>query len=111
MNARGIIFCILFLVGCENKSEVIPPGIISKDSMISIMADIHIAESRLVVAGVIFKQKDIKSAYMRKVLSEASVDTTRFLKSFDFYAARPVVFSEMYEQVIVEISKRQAEEK
>jgi len=112
MSFRTLLVFLLLLAGCSNQSEEIPPGIISKDSMISIMADIHIAEARLINAGgVVVKQKDVKSAYMRKILSEASDDTTRFLKSFDFYATHPEIFSQMYEQIIVEISKRQAEEK
>lgn len=102
------IFLIIFFFGC-NKSSEIPDGIISPDSMVTIMADIHVAESRLVVAGSMGTQRDVKSAYIHQVLKKAEVDTSRFLKSFDYYSLHPEQFAELYEQIVVELSKRQAE--
>ncbi len=79
--------------------------------MVIIMADIHVAESQMVRAGGKGLDKDIRSAYLQKVLSAAGTDTTRFMKSFDFYSTHPEIFAEMYEEVVVEISKRQAEKR
>ncbi len=77
--------------------------------MVLIMANIHVAESRMVVSGSMGTQRDIKSVYVQQVLLQANVDTARFLKSFDFYSLHPELFAEMYEQVVDELSSRQAD--
>jgi len=81
MALRILFFLIILTVGCNVSSTDIPEGIITRDSMITIMANIHIAESRLIKAGSIALQRDVKSAYLQQVLLSAGVDTARFLKS------------------------------
>jgi hypothetical protein len=72
------------------------------------MADVHIAESRLVQYGYKPDNHDFRSEYMFNVMVKAGVDTTRFNESFKFYSSHPAYFHDMYEEVITEISKRQA---
>ncbi len=109
MSIRILFFVLIFLAGCKDTVNEIPAGIIARDSMVTIMADIHVAESQMARAGGKGLDKDVRSVYLHKVLSAAGTDTTRFMKSFDFYSTHPEIFAEMYEQVVVEISKRQAE--
>lgn len=109
MTLRILFFYIIFVAGCRISDTALPKGIIPRDSMVTIMADIHIAESRLIKAGSSALQRDVKSAYLQQVLLSAGVDTSRFLKSFDYYSIHPGVFAEMYEDVVVEISKKQAD--
>ncbi len=94
---------------CRSSTPEIPKDIIQPDSMVIIMADIHVAESRMVVSGSMGTQRVVKSVYLQQVLLKANVDTARFLKSFDFYSLQPELFAEMYEQIVVELSSRQAE--
>jgi len=77
--------------------------------MVHIMAMFHIAEARIMFAGSRATLPDVRMTYLREVLAHANVDTTRFLRSFDFYANKPALFASMYEDVIVDISKQQAE--
>jgi len=111
MGLRIFIFALIFLTGCRKSTEEIPRGIISRDSMIFIMADIHIAEARIMKSGSKSSNRDLRSAYMQKVLTKSGVDTARFRKSFDYYSLHPEIFAEMYEDVVVVISKKQAESK
>jgi hypothetical protein len=110
MKLNRLIFFLLLFSACNDQDpEKIPAEIISRDTMISILADLHIAEARIINAGPVFRDKTLKSAYLQQVLTRAAIDSSRFLKSFEFYSDHPEIFSGMYEQVIVEISKRQAE--
>lgn len=99
---------IIFFAGCAGVEPEIPEGIVARDSMVTLLAEVHIAEATLIRSGSKGLDINIKSAYLQEVLTNAGVDTTRFLQSFDFYSTQPEMFAEMYEEVVVEISKRQS---
>ena len=79
--------------------------------MVMIMAKIHIAESLLNQYGSQTSQIDFKAAYLQKLIHVNSIDTARFNRSFNFYASQPDIFTGVYEDVINEISRQQAEGK
>ncbi len=106
-----LIMIIIFFPGCSGEEQEIPAGIVSRDSMVTLLTEVHIAEATLIKSGSKGLDINIKSAYLQQVLNNAGVDTTRFLRSFDFYSTQPEMFAEMYEQVVVEISKRQSKAK
>ncbi len=99
---------IIFFAGCSADEPEIPDGIVARDSMVTLLAEVHIAEATLIKSGSKGLDITIKSAYLQDVLNNAGVDTARFLQSFDFYSTQPEMFAEMYEEVVVEISKRQS---
>lgn len=110
-----ILMCCLFslslmvIVSCGGEKEVAIPGhVYSRDTMINILAGIHIAESQIGQTGYRPDAMTFKTAYMQDVLSQNSVDTSRFNTSFEFYSTHPQLFSQMYEEVIAEISRRHA---
>ena len=108
---RFSFILILFLCGfysCSKNGGTIPEGVIPKDTMISVMADIHLAESRLMMSGKYAQNTNLKSTYMQEVLHRSNIDTSRLQKSFSYYSSQPELFSEMYDKVMEEISKRQA---
>jgi hypothetical protein len=104
------IFVLIFsaLVSCGESELKIPEGIIPRDSMIMLMSDIHLAEARLLIGG---GGVDMKNKYLQNVLYRHGTDTARFNRSFNFYSDHPEYFTKMYDEVIVEISRRQAEKK
>ena len=109
MKSIHIIPIIIILAtSCSEKDLDIPAEMIPRDSMIEILADVHIAESRLIQDGYKPNNQVFKSEYIQHVLNKDGVDSTRFNKSFLFYSAAPGYFQDMYEDVITEISKKQA---
>lgn len=102
----------LVIASCSGKTEKeIPEDVFSRDSMVMVMAKIHIAEALLNQYGSQTSQIDFKAAYFQKLIQENGIDTARFNRSFDFYASNPGIFSSVYEDVINEISRQQAEGK
>jgi Domain of unknown function (DUF4296) len=95
----------------QKTEQVIPEGILPADSMTRLLADLHIAESRLLLTGVTPDAVLPKKAYILLVLATHRTDTAVFSRSFDFYTDHPDLFAGIYAGVITEISKQQAEQK
>jgi Domain of unknown function (DUF4296) len=102
---------IFVLASCQSEStQEIPAGVISRDSMVKIMADVHIAEARMQISDIRNSNPALKNTYLQEVLRRSGTDTARFNFSFKYYSGNPEIFAAMYEDVIVEISKRQAKQ-
>ena len=111
-KSRFLFVSLLALIVSCSPKEVPPPnGTIPPDSMIKVLADVHLAESRLLLNGKYAGVDSLKATYIQHVLIQIGTDTGRFNKSFAYYASKPEQFSEMYDKVMAEISKRQAEKK
>lgn len=103
-----VAISLCFLISCSRKEEEVPEHVFSRDSMVMIMARIHIAEALLNQYGSQTNQIDFKAAYLQKLILDNGIDTARFNTSFDFYATRPELFAGVYDDVINEISRQQA---
>jgi hypothetical protein len=93
----------------ENKIESIPSYVIKKDTMVHILAEIHLLESSMGIR--IFDEKQI--AYSRnkiksKIYKKHGVSKERFFKSYDYYSQNSASLDTIYTDVISEISKLQA---
>ncbi len=111
ISANKLIWALLFFAinGCSNSEEVIvPPGVIARDTMVELLTSLHLAEARILIGGNELNTSHLKSAYIARELRQANIDSTRFNSSFQFYSHNPALFTEMYEQVITEISKKKA---
>lgn len=115
MQVKKYFFLIsiltLSIVSCthKNKEVIIPEGTLSKDSMIQILADIHLAESEATLhpyndsLGIINLP-----AYYKYIFEHHRIDTAVFSHSMNFYLANPELMNSVYSGVIDELSKRHA---
>lgn len=99
--------CVLF--SCSKKEEKIPAGIISEDLMVQVMVDVHLAESRSQYNSSFDDAKKIKQGYYKFIFNKYKITSEQLFKSWTFYAAHPEIFSAVYDEVITELSKKQAE--
>lgn len=110
---RGIFFLTLSLfLACstEKPTEKIPPEIIPFDSMVTVMADIHIAETRMLMSGLPDSTAKTKqSSHYKFVFEKNKIDSAHFKKSFEYYSLHVSLMNNLYDKVIDELSKRQAE--
>ena len=111
-NIFSVLLCLCGLIffSCSKKQEKIPQGIIPKDKMVHVMADIHIAEAHAQFNGVFDDAKSIRQGYYKFIFAKYKINSGQLMKSWTFYASHPAIFSGIYEEVITELSKRQAEE-
>ncbi len=88
----------------------IPDGIMSPDSMVQLIADLHLVDAKIAEGGLNDSAtKAIAPSYYSFVLKKHKLDTAMFNKNFRFYLGHPAYFNEMYARALDELSKRQAE--
>ena len=109
---KGILIAIFVLLllsgfmGCQNGSRHVE--ILSRDSLIEVLADLHISESafRLNQTGVGNQVVVRRNAYFNWVLEKHHITYQQFDTSFKFYLNDNERFSKMYDQVINKIKLR-----
>ena len=99
----------LILISCSKNEEKIPADIISKDKMVQVMVDIHLAEARSQMGTPFNDVKAQKQSYYKFIFKKHKISYEQLRKSLNYYSAHPEIFSEVYDEVITELSKKQAE--
>jgi hypothetical protein len=115
MNSKLLTFCqsswlmvVAFLIGCTGEPQQLQPpvGVLSRDSMVQVMASVHIAEAQIMQSSKPNFSQSLKSEYLLAALKSANVDTATFTRSFEWYAAHPEIFTVLYDDILSEITKR-----
>jgi len=114
---KGILIAIfsLFLVsgfiGCHNGSRHVE--ILSRDTLIDVLADLHISESayRLNSSGPVLQNTIHRNAYCEWVMQKHHITFQQFDTSFKYYLNDNERFSKMYDQVINKIKQKELENK
>ncbi|MCC6690094.1 MAG: DUF4296 domain-containing protein [Bacteroidia bacterium] len=115
MIHRGFI-CTLVLIAlldlsCKSpKSEIqIPENVLSKDSMASLLTDIHLLEAvvdlNLSPSGVAAIQPD----KYYPVFAKHHTTRTQYDSSLAYYSANIALLNSIYDEVIANLSRKQAE--
>ena len=104
-----ILIYIWFLIssGCNPKSFE-PDKIISKDSIIEIIVDMHMGDAVLQEPVIQSKQFVVnKPEYYKEILLKHSVSKEDFEKSLDYYAQDQEEYEKIYDVVIEKITTLQ----
>jgi hypothetical protein len=118
MKRYIILFSVIvfFISACSHSKDKPvsmdkPEGLIPQEKMIQILTDIHIAEALIVqVQG---RGQDVNSAtghYYTTILKKHQITRTNFSQSIEYYSYNTKQISEIYTEVITNLSKIQAEE-
>jgi hypothetical protein len=105
------IILLIFCLGCSGKkNEGTPPGILSPAELVPVLADIHLAEAAatLKTSGGEATNQYAKS-HDEFIFKLYGISREKFEKSLEHYARDPVRFDALYEEVINELSRKQAE--
>jgi hypothetical protein len=108
---RGILLFLLIAAcaGCRPEKEKTPPGLIGREAMVQLLADLHLAQALAQSQADVNDPAEAKKAYYQAVLKKHGISYSRFKKSMDHYATHPEALTVIYDQVIEELSRRQAE--
>lgn len=108
-----VISLCIFLVACSDKAGItIPDTVLSKEKMAAVMVDIELLEASVNITGVGPGKIDVAGSSISlkiDVLKKHNITKKQFDDSFSFYANNPSVLSEVYELVLNDLSKMQAE--
>jgi hypothetical protein len=106
-----LFFSVVSLISCkEKKLELRPNYVIGKDTMVQMLAEIHLLESSIGIR--IFEEKKIiytRNIVKSKIYKKYGVSKERFFKSYNYYTQNSESIDTIYTDVISEISKRQFE--
>ena len=84
-----MLWFALFLSACEDanqKSLEKPAYLISRDTMIKIMTEIHLAESGISMMGIDYNRATaLYQQYHRDILGKYKLDTAQYRQSYDYY--------------------------
>jgi hypothetical protein len=100
---------MLFFQHCTPVEEAIPKDIISPDSMVAIMVDVHLAEAVANVNRVNDEQRFSAGELYPIIFKTHRIDSATFRKSFDYYLEHPKKFDKIYDEIINELSRRESE--
>ncbi|MCE3279602.1 MAG: hypothetical protein K0S44_1793 [Bacteroidetes bacterium] len=109
---KKIIFSVLisYFFSCSNPQKVsIPSSVLSKEKMAEVMVDVHLLEATLNVQVGSNDKLKTEGASSINVYNKHQVTKAQFDESFEFYTQNPEMLVEIYQLVLNDLSKLQAE--
>lgn len=110
---KNILFFLLVIsasFGCTGDAEiVVPENVLSEEKMAAVLLDVHLAEASMNLN--VNPQSIQKTSTDLKVdiLKKHNIDKKMFDESFQFYTENPALLNEVYQAVLNELSKMQAQ--
>lgn len=105
-----IIACLLFFACSGKKTLNIPENILPKEKMAEVMIDIHLLEATMNLNSTSAdKLNPANPSPNFDVLKKNNISKIQFDESFDFYSQHPELLIEVYQTVLNDLSKMQAE--
>ncbi len=107
-----LIFALIFVIsGCDEPPVERPENLISRDKMIDMLADIHLAEAAFnsLRSRDSLLENSTSGDFYYSILEKYGVADTVFEKSFVFYASQPRDFEKMYRQSMNQLSEMEQE--
>jgi cAMP phosphodiesterase len=105
---KYVFVCLVVAALACVKDPLPPPDALSKDQMIGILIDIHLAEAK--VGRLPFRSLDSSKALFRKmehdIFKKHRTDTATYRKSFNFYLNNTAYLDEIYAAVVDSLSYR-----
>lgn len=103
-----ILFSIALLLGCHKGEGKIPEDILPKNKMVAVLVDVHLARAAFDFS-VIQGDSITRTAYYDYIYKIHNVSKKNFTKSFSYYTEHFELMEKVYQEVIIELSKKQAE--
>lgn len=106
------ILCIVFIAACTSIEDrvAIPDTVLSQEKMADVLVDVHLLEAALNVNALSRDQQIMNSIHPDSdVLKKHNVTKEKYQESFTFYSQNPLLLAEVYQFVLNNLSKMQAE--
>ena len=107
MKTVSTIIWVLFLAllgACRGGGEKMPGGVLPPDRMARVTADMLVAKEAYHQKKKVFDRQGINP--QKSVLQAYGIDSAAYVRSLDYYSARPALFIRVYRQVDSLIKRR-----
>src|SRR5436190_24113954 len=102
-NIIAVVAWMLCFQFCTQREGAVPKELISPDSMVNILVDVHLAEAATNVTRLNDVQKFSASDLYPLIYKSHHIDSSAFRKSFEYYLQHPKKLDKIYEQVLNEL--------
>jgi hypothetical protein len=110
MKKIPLLFLLLIIILSCTKPEVkIPEGVLKKEKMVPVLADIHIAQAVAVMNAASDTTRYSMNDLMNYIFKIHKITKAEYDSSIAFYTLHPEIMSQIYDSVITELSKKQGE--
>lgn len=100
----------LFVLSCS-KVETLPQDILSKEKMVDLMIDIRMAEGQV---GTVTMGADSAEVIFRalenRIFAKHGLDSTSYVKSYNYYLMHPELFLEVSDIVLDSLKARNSQQ-
>lgn len=112
MRTALFLLSTMLLFACSRPEVIVPESVIPRDTMISILSDMHLAEAAIQLRNMGSGDTARAESYARYryVFKKHNISIGQFRQSFAFYRSQPEYFNKMYKEVITRLSEIQAKE-
>ena len=108
MKKLFLAFCSVALLGCGEEKVKLPAGLLPPAKITSILADIHIAESRVELMRVSPDTADVVFRRLQKeIFKKHKVSEAEFNKTYDYYIDNIAALDKVYEGLIDTLTMRE----
>ena len=105
----SIFILCLFCASCGNSNKIkIPKYVLSQDTMIDVLADIHLVKASQQLGMIIDTADTGKFTSFEYVWKKHHITEDQYKKSLDFYTHNPSILDSIYENVLNTLSKQKA---
>lgn len=112
LRINGIFALLIFIAFACNPSKpevTLPANIVSKDTMVGILVDVHILEATIDL-GIMKSEIDLKQTdKYYSIFKKHNITRKEYDKSLLFYTSHPELLNQIYDNVIAGLSRKQAE--
>jgi hypothetical protein len=104
-----IPFVFLLFGACKNEYPSIPNDVISMDEMKNILVEMHITDALAETkAQAGMDERALTVGYHAQIFKNHGISHNEFVRSYKFYENQPLLFNKMYDEILSELSRREA---
>lgn len=101
-------FCGL-LFSCGVETPVAPDYCINRDTLINVMVDAQINESLSLIQGYSGKpHQELQDVLSEQIYKKYNISKSRLDTTISWYSAHPAQFSDLYNDILSELTKRKS---
>jgi hypothetical protein len=106
MKRLFLVFCLL--MGCA-RDQQLPPGILSQEKMIEIMADLHLAEAKIKSVRITTTDsaRNLFAVYELAIFDKYNTDSAQFNQSKAYYLEHPALMQSLNTALLDTLNRRQ----
>ena len=108
MNKIVPVLFVFFVLGCSVQEKEKTPAIIKKEELVALLAEIHLAKAGVMVHNASDTMSNAPQT--KELLSWHHISEDAYQKTMAYYGSHPEALSELYGEVIAELTRLQAEQ-